>query len=215
MLPGCFPLVLLFILVLPFLFLLFYLNVVTFSFAKLGLSPGSAGLLLLLTILGSVINIPVSRTRFVAEEPIIPGLPFIFYSPPRVQEQVIAVNVGGAVIPALVALYVLPQAPLLPVIASAAVVTWVTNRLAKPVPGLGIRIPPLIPPLVAALCALLLAPNHAPSVAFIAGVLGTLIGADLLNLHLIRDLGAQVVSIGGAGIYDGIFLVGIVAALLT
>ena len=49
-------------------------------------------------------------------------------------------------------------------------------------------------------------------VFFISGVIGTLIGADLRNL---RDLGAPVASIGGAGTFDGIFLIGIVAVLLA
>jgi uncharacterized membrane protein len=51
--------------------------------------------------------------------------------------------------------------------------------------------------------------------AYIAGSLGTLIGADLLNLDKVRGLGAPVVSIGGAGTFDGIFLAGIVAVLLA
>ena len=42
-----------------------------------------------------------------------------------------------------------------------------------------------------------------------------MIGADLLNLDKIRGLGAPVVSIGGAGTFDGIFLTGIVAVLLA
>jgi uncharacterized membrane protein len=70
----------------------------------------------------------------------------------------------------------------------------------------------------------------AAPVAYIAGTIGTLIGADLLNLPrilrgaLVADgagvtplVNGQVVmaSIGGAGIYDGIFLTGIVAPLLA
>jgi uncharacterized membrane protein len=75
--------------------------------------------------------------------------------------------------------------------------------------------PAFIPPLVAAATAIILAPHHAPSVAYIAGVWGTLIGADIMNIPNFPGLGAQVISIGGAGIYDGIFLVGIIAALLS
>jgi len=51
--------------------------------------------------------------------------------------------------------------------------------------------------------------------AYIAGSLGTLIGADLLNLDKVRGLGAPVASIGGAGKFDGIFLTGIVAVLFA
>ena len=45
--------------------------------------------------------------------------------------------------------------------------------------------------------------------------MGTLIGADLLNLDKISGLGAPVASIGGAGTFDGIFLIGIMAVLLA
>jgi uncharacterized membrane protein len=45
--------------------------------------------------------------------------------------------------------------------------------------------------------------------------MGTLIGADLLNLAKIGTLGAPVASIGGAGTFDGIFLTGILAVLLA
>jgi uncharacterized membrane protein len=40
------------------------------------------------------------------------------------------------------------------------------------------------------------------------------VGADLMNWRVMQSLGAQVVSIGGAGVFDGIFLVGIIAAFL-
>jgi uncharacterized membrane protein len=79
----------------------------------------------------------------------------------------------------------------------------------------GIALPAFIPPLVAAAAAVLLAGENAAPVAYISGVWGTLIGADLLNWPRFKDLGTLVLSIGGAGVFDGIFLVGIVAALLT
>jgi uncharacterized membrane protein len=62
----------------------------------------------------------------------------------------------------------------------------------------------------------LLAPPElrAPS-AYIASTLGILIGADLLNLGKIAQLGAPVASIGGAGTFDAIFLSGILAVLLS
>jgi uncharacterized membrane protein len=51
-------------------------------------------------------------------------------------------------------------------------------------------------------------------VAYVSGVLGTLIGADLSNLGVIPKLGAPIASIGGAGTFDGVFLSGIIAVLL-
>jgi len=98
-----------------------------------------------------------------------------------------------------------------------AIVTAIVHRFAMPVPGLGIATPMLIPPIVAAACGYFLGSSghHRDAVAFISGVTGTLIGADLLNLRNLRDLGAPVASIGGAGTFDGIFLTGIVAVLLA
>jgi uncharacterized membrane protein len=72
-----------------------------------------------------------------------------------------------------------------------------------------------IPPIAAAVAALILSPAHPITIAYVSGVLGSLIGADLSNLRKIPKLGAQVASIGGAGTFDGIFLTGIIAVLLA
>jgi len=87
--------------------------------------------------------------------------------------------------------------------------------LAKIVPGKGITIPVLGPPVLAALLALIFTPSFASPAAFIIGSLGTLIGADLLNLKKAQKLSPGFLSIGGGGVFDGIFLVGIVSALLS
>jgi len=96
-----------------------------------------------------------------------------------------------------------------------AIVTYVVYRLARPVPGVGIATPMFIPPLVAALAALLINPHWAAPTAYVAGTLGTLLGADLLHLDDLKHLNAPVASIGGAGTFDGIFLTGILAVLLA
>ena len=87
--------------------------------------------------------------------------------------------------------------------------------LAQPVPGLGIAIPIVAPPLITAIVALLTTRTKIAAVAYVSGSLGTLIGADLLNLGRIQGLGAPVAAIGGAGTFDGIFITGIVAVLLA
>jgi uncharacterized membrane protein len=56
---------------------------------------------------------------------------------------------------------------------------------------------------------------EAPPVAYVSGSLGTLIGADLMNLDKIKGLGTPVVSIGGAGTFDGIFVTGLFAVILA
>jgi len=129
---------------------------------------------------------------------------------------VIAVNVGGAVIPALMSIYLLLryQLWLLATIATA-VVAAVCYWLSNPVPGVGIAIPIFVPVIATAIVSFLLSREYAAPLAYIAGSLGTLIGADLMNLGQIRGLGAPIASIGGAGAFDGIFLVGILAVLLA
>ncbi len=203
---------------LPLLVVLLHVQAVSLAFANLGLTPASVIVTFYLSLLGGFINIPVSRRRIRVEGK--SWLPFpipLFYYPPRVREQVLAVNVGGAVIPVLLSLYVLPNAPLTKALLATMAVSAVCFVLARPKKGVGITIPALIPPIVAALLAYLLVSDPAgrTAVAYVSGVMGTLIGADLLNLPRIHRLGAHVVSIGGAGVFDGIFLVGILAALLT
>ena len=132
------------------------------------------------------------------------------------RQTVLAVNVGGAVVPTLLSLYLLTQAlaPLRVVVATAAV-TLLTYRLARPVAGVGIVVPMVLPPLSAALAALLLIPQQAPLAAYVAGTMGTLIGADLLHVREVTRLATPVASIGGAGTFDGVFLTGIIAVLLA
>jgi len=200
-------------LLLPLLLFVLFFQVAAFSFTKLGLSPQGAVLLFSLCLMGGFINIPVSRRQFQVENSRL--FSFLFYYPPRVREQVVAVNVGGAVIPVLFSLYLLSGTPFWPALTAVAIVTIVAKSLSRPVPGVGISLPAFIPPLAAAAVSMLIAGENAAPVAYIAGVWGTLIGADLLNLYRLREVGAYVLSIGGAGVFDGIFLVGVVAALLA
>lgn len=129
---------------------------------------------------------------------------------------VLAVNVGGAVIPTIMSAYLLLKYNLWGHAAIAVVVVAIAcYALAEPIPGLGIAMPVLVPTLVACIVALILSRIHAAQLAYIGGSLGTLIGADVFNLGKISGLGAPVASIGGAGTFDGIFLVGILAVLLA
>ena len=129
---------------------------------------------------------------------------------------VIAVNVGGAVIPTLMSLYLLLKHRLwLSGPIAILIVALVLHWLAHPVRGVGIAVPVFLPALITAIVALLLAGGRAAPLAYIAGSLGTLIGADLSNLDQVRGLGAPIASIGGAGTFDGIFLTGILALLLA
>jgi uncharacterized membrane protein len=191
------------------------------AFMRLGISPGLIFGLLILTLVGSLINIPIHRfesRELVGEEMVSYfGMRFRIPRPGGTRGTVLAVNVGGALIPLALSLYLISKIDFgvsLPIL--LLVVTLVVNRLARPVRGMGIGVPGLVPPLVAALGAYFLCPPglRAPC-AYIASTMGILIGADLMNLRLIQQLGAPVASIGGAGTFDAIFLSGIIAVLLS
>lgn len=220
-----------FVTVVAFLFLLvilplFFGQFMAASLAKLELSPAAAVYVVVGIFVGSFINIPIARiarSEEVGAHPLAAfGLDRVFPRLVRVgRETVIAVNVGGCLIPAGLALYELIHLAvrdpgiLAVAVGACAVNTAVCYWLARPVRGLGIVMPGLVPALAAALMAEIFAPDHAPPVAFIAGVIGPLLGADLLHFKDISKLATGIASIGGAGTFDGIVLSGIVALYLA
>lgn len=192
-------------------------DVIEFSFAKLGI-PGWATLLIFLaTLIGSTINIPIwRRGSFVS--PGYFGHPHhIFgYHPAAVAYQTIAINVGGAVIPILLSLWLLPHTHILRTLALTAIVAVVVHLNATVVPGAGVEMPIWIAPLVAAVGALILTfGDRAAPMAYFAGSIGALLGADISNLGHLAALGPGTLSIGGAGVFDGVFLSGFVAVLIS
>jgi len=218
------PLALPFFLLLAGLFLLLLvliqIRVLRYVYEQLGISSNAALWLLLASLLGSYINIPVAQLpqqHLVTSE--VVSFYGVQYAVPAVVDwpgTIIAVNVGGALVPALLSAYLLARYRLwAPAVASTAVVAAVCYALSEPVPGLGIAVPIFAPPLTAVVAALLVARQKTAAVAYVGGSLGTLIGADLLNLGAIQGLGAPVASIGGAGTFDGIFLTGVLAVLLA
>ncbi|WP_332450354.1 DUF1614 domain-containing protein [Methanoculleus sp.] len=210
-----------------------FLTAIGATFTKLGFSWWQALLILFLTLIGSFVNIPIRTIEGRPATPIYDRYVAMygrFYRiPQQVPRTVLAINVGGAVIPVALSLYLLYDSVVLSggylllglALLGVGVVTVVTKLVARPVPGLGIATPFFIPPLAALFAALILSlfagdvPGAAVIIAYVSGTFGTLIGADLLNLEHIAELGAPMASIGGAGTFDGIFLTGIIAALLA
>lgn len=219
-----FPIAIPFLIFLIFLFItlltLIEVNILVYAYQKIGINRRYIFALLLLSLLGSYVNIPIYQLP--PEEVSSGGLVSFFgvpYAIPLVTEwpgTVIAVNLGGAVIPMILSIYLLRKNRLfLQGLVASAIAAAIIHHLAYPVPGVGIAVPVLIPAVVALVIALLFSWKHAPALSYIVGTLGTLIGADLTNLDKIQGLGAPVASIGGAGTFDGIFLTGILAVLLT
>jgi uncharacterized membrane protein len=215
-----------FFVVLAFLFVLVEIGVINYAFGALGLSPELAFFALFASLIGSYINIPIMKIEGGEPHaaPVVNSFGVRYRVPIRYADgsTTLAVNVGGAVVPVLISIYVLAHqmSAIMPSIIGVIVVALVVHRCARPVRGLGIETPMFIPPIVAALSALMLASlfggyQHVAAIAYVSGVLGTLIGADIANLNKLKDLGAPVASIGGAGTFDGVFLTGIVAVLLA
>jgi len=218
--PFSIFLFLLFLLGLIFLFALIHVGIMTIAFEKIGFGPWQIFTFLLASLLGSHINIPVKRIKNKIVN--IPSKVRSFGIIYRIHASsfpgtVVTVNLGGALVPLFLSVYLMLKwriffDPLIGIAIIAAVTYW----MARPVPGLGIALPMFIPPFLAAMVAILIsADDHAPVVAYISGTLGTLIGADLLHYKDIERINAPVVSIGGAGTFDGIFLTGIIAVLLA
>jgi uncharacterized membrane protein len=203
-----------------FIVLLIELRVVQFVYESVGVNPHLLLSLLLLSFLGSYINIGIMHLppeRIYAHGIVdFFGMPYVIPMVTEAPGTVIAVNVGGAIVPTLLSIYLIVKNRLYTEgLVAIAIVAAVVHMMAHPVPGVGIAEPVFVPPLIAALAALFISRRHAMPLAYAAGSMGTLIGADLLNLDKIQGLGAPVASIGGAGKFDGIFLTGLVAVLLA
>lgn len=220
---GCLSIVFAVILalVLPWIFA----DLLAAALIKLQLNPQTAGIVVLLIFAGSLVNIPVKR---IARAEALPLDPLAMYGLhgwwPEIRreqtETVVAINVGGCVVPVGLALYELAglsshSGALTAVAAAAAVNIALCYKLARPIEGVGITMPAMVPALVACGMAFILAPTMAPPVAFVAGISGPLIGADLLHLGDVEQIASGMVSIGGAGTFDGILLTGILALYLA
>ena len=215
--PGFFSILLV---LLAGLIILIQLRILRYAYMKLGVGPGAAMFLLFGTLIGSYFNLPVA---VLPGKPVMSGQIVDFYGMRYVVPVVVswpgtvlAVNVGGAVIPTMMSIYLMIRYQLwLKAAIGIAVVAFVIHSMATPVPGIGIAVPVFAPVVITAIAAFILSREYAAPLAYIGGSMGTLIGADLLNLDKITNLGAPVASIGGAGTFDGIFLTGILAVLLA
>jgi uncharacterized membrane protein len=202
------------------LVILIQLRILRYAYMRLGVGPGVALLLLFGSLIGSYFNLPIT---------VLPGPPVrsgqtvdffgMRYIVPVVGAwpgTVLAINVGGAVIPTIMSSYLVIRYQLwLKAALATAAIALVIHSMATPVPGIGIAVPVFAPVVATAILAFVLSREYAAPLAYIGGSMGTLIGADLLNLDKIAGLGAPVASIGGAGTFDGIFLTGILAVLLA
>ena len=137
----------------------------------------------------------------------------------------IEINIGGALIPILLSLYltVKKRIPLSKVIVGILIVSIVTYLVSHPDPNEGIVSPfPLwfLPAVAASLSSAVLSYTNyrkAAPLAYISGVVGVLVGADVLHLmELLSYKPPQfaAAAIGGASVFDMVFLTGILAVII-
>ncbi|WP_227766156.1 DUF1614 domain-containing protein [Zhaonella formicivorans] len=168
---------------------------------RMRLTDKAALIILASIIIGSFINIPLSRGRVDA-----------------------SINVGGGIVPVVLAIYVLSRAgtskewirALGATVATALAVFFINTYLMSEDPwqtGTDFIDPLYVYPLVAGLVAYLVGRSRRS--AFIAAILGVL-SLDVVDFIRLQAGGTPgAVNIGGAGAFDTIILSGIVAVLLT
>ncbi len=210
------------------------------SLRALGLPVDIAVLLLVAVIVASAINIPLRSlptSRFVRTDPLATvGLSGLLpHLETRSKATVIAVNVGGCLIPLALAVYQVVrlatasawtataaagdsgpnvQGAITALVLATALNVLVCWKLARVVSGVGITLPGIVPGIVAASSALLLSAEVAPSVTLVAGTLGPLLGADLLHLRDLRKTPVGLQSFGGGGTFDAVVFTLVLAALV-
>lgn len=119
---------------------LLFFSIIGTAFTKLGFSWRETIAILVFSIIGSFINIPVKKreNREILQQPYEQTFYGQFYRIPEASPvTVIAINVGGAIIPLLISLYLFPYGISLSgptfiffCIAGILIVTPITNRVA-------------------------------------------------------------------------------------
>jgi len=219
----------------PLIVVYLFLRLTTEAFIHVGFSHWHAFLMVFGSVMGSVVNIPLNTIPVTAYPPFFleivavfsPLMAFTF--PTTFHPVTLTINLGGCIIPVIVSAAILVRCHVSARRAALGIliVALVTYYMAVPVADEGILLPIYVPPTLAAVCGLTLARRFqtAPALAYISGSMGTLLGADILRLLTPGTLptlappeenaAPLVLSIGGAGVIDGIFLTGVFAVLMA
>jgi len=193
------------------------------AFEKTGFTRLQFLVILSVALVGSYVDIPLWQIKNTRPMVVLREVKafWITYRVPQYAltqtTTTIALNVGGGLVPIVVTLILLNEHPgiWLGALVATALTAVAVHLVAKVVDGVGVVAPTLLPPIAAVLFSLPFGGSDLAITAYIAGTLGTLIGADLSNLGTISEGGTSLASIGGAGKFDGIFLTGIVAVLIA
>lgn len=223
---------LLLILTIPLIVIYLFLRLTEAAFEQIGFGHWHATFAVFGSFIGSLIDIPL-HVGAISSYPgwylmfastIAPGSPTTFHP------FYLAINLGGAIVPLIISTHLIltRKVSAFKAVVGVLVVAVITYFVAEPVAREGIVLPFWVAPILVAICGLVLSRGYygAPSLAYISGSMGTLLGADILNiltpgvLPALSPVGLQtskplVLSIGGAGVFDGIFLTGILAVFFA
>ena len=210
-----------FLIISPLLLFLFLVLI------TIGIQPSLALTLTLGSLLTSYVNVEVAEvTYYVPFNPFM-DLMKLFPIPiiiQRVDKLFLEVNIGGAVIPMVVSIYLIitylihDLLILVSFLLSLAISSMVIWRSARLIPGIGITLPTALPVFLTLIFTLIsTAVLRANPLAFSysLGSLSTLVGADILNIRRVIRYMRGYVSIGGAGVFDGIYVTGLVSLILA
>lgn len=136
----------------------------------------------------------------------------------------VGINMGGAVIPILLSLYLFFKKKLdwKKLLIGIFIVSVITYLITYPDPSKGIiaKVPLAFAPAIAAsiISAIFLYKDFkkAAPFAYISGTIGVLIGADVFHLYelLNHSIDSEISAvIGGANVFDMIFITGIIAVI--
>jgi uncharacterized membrane protein len=190
----------------------------------LGLSPLKALLVYFAILIGGLVNVPVYEFKSPGstEPPMVPYMGARYKLPAwQGHRTIMAVNLGGCIIAGALAVYFALHLPIVPLLMTMVIVALGVAYFARPVRSVGVIIHALIPPLLAVGASLValyvngIGFSSLARMAFVAGVFGTIIGANIWHLGGIRKAGSELVSIGGAGTFDGILFTGIIGTILA
>jgi uncharacterized membrane protein len=214
---------------------LFFIQAAGVAFIQLGIPVWVAMLIIPGSLIGSLVNIPLytieSDSTPCTEDQHVQywGVSYQVFQPECPGETTISINLGGAIIPAAVSTFLifdnlLPLGAdtgpaLLQFAISIVIVTAIVHKAARIEPNVGILTPGFLPAFAAvfitiALATLMPGTANGYAIAYVSGTLGTLLGADILNLGKLSQLRSGHASIGGAGTFDGVFITGILAVFL-
>ncbi len=210
-----------FLLISPLLLFVFLVLV------SIGVNPLLALTLTLGSLLTSYINVTIVEITYYT--PFAPFGDFMKLFPipivmQRVDKLFIELNVGGAIIPVAVSIYLIltylinntaVMALFIISLIISSFINWLDSRV---IPGIGVALPTALPVLLTltfTLIATILFRANPLGFSYSLGSLSTLIGADLLNIgRVVRSMRGYV-AIGGAGVFDGIYITGLASLVLA